>query len=107
MRPIYSRLLIAAALSCPAAAQAEEWVNVTLVNNSESAIAAVHFSPPEYEDWAANALDGGPIAPGATGAIRFNAFDTCSWNMRVTYLNGETAMRTELNLCTDPTITLD
>lgn len=86
-------------LPAPAAAQDAQNPSFYLVNRSASPISRVFATPTGQTNWGQNRLTGGSIPPGGNAPIRLPADGQCLYDIRVTYGNGHTEERRELNTC--------
>ncbi|MEJ5975764.1 argininosuccinate lyase [Novosphingobium sp. PS1R-30] len=88
--------LAAAAFAVPA--QAEEVF--TVINKTGYDIAEVYIAPSRSNDWEEDILGQDVLTDGARTNIDFaKSEDTCNWDMKVVYTDGDNAAWQGLNLC--------
>ena len=89
--------LIGAFFAQPAAAGQQDFV---LVNGTGYTIQEVYVSPTRTRSWEEDVLGNDVLADGSRVTIRFNrAEDTCLWDLKAVYDDGETAEWQGFNLC--------
>ena len=91
--------------AAPAAAGANQ--NFSVVNNSGHTVMTLNVSPSNEDSWGPDILGRDTLANGETAEITFERGETqCSWDIRVTYDDGDTGDSRGVNLCEVATVTL-
>ena len=87
-----------ALLSGPAAATAQQ--DFTILNNTGSVIEQVFVSASKTDDWEDDVLGEDVLEDGGRVKIRFDKEEeSCLFDIRVAYTDGETAVWHGINLC--------
>lgn len=96
-----------AALSGIAMGQAEQ--NFTLVNNTGSAVVTLNVSPGGEDRWGPDILGQDVLANGESAEVQFEGSneETCLWDIRVTYEDGDSGDWRGTDLCEYSTVTLE
>ena len=99
-------LVLAAALACPAVAQALD-LDFELVNGTGWAIKEVYISPATVNDWQENILSE-QMADGDSGQVTFNPeADADKWDMKIVWVDeGEDVVWKNLDLSKISKLTL-
>lgn len=96
--------LTGAALLCLTAAPAlaQMYEKITIQNSTGYTIAQVFVSPTSASDWEEDVLDVDVLPDGQDVEVDFRrAANTCDWDLKVVYEDGEEAIWDGLNLCED------
>lgn len=92
-------LATAAALFMTSAAQAGKQ-DFTLVNDTGYTISEIYVSPTKVDDWEEDVLGRDVLANGERTDISFaRDNDSCLWDMKAVYEDGDTAEWSAFNLC--------
>lgn len=87
----------ACALAAPAFAGEQDFV---LINGTGYTIQEVYVSPTKTQSWEEDVLGRDVLGDGARTTIRFDrAEDTCLWDLKAVYEDGETAEWQAFDLC--------
>ena len=70
-----------------------------LANKSQQAIREVFVTPAGDTNWGQNRLTSGPIAPGASSAVRRKVDGNCVFDIRVVYADSKREERRMVNTC--------
>ncbi len=93
-------IMLAATAAVPALAQMYE--KITIVNSTGYTISQIYISPAHVDVWEEDVLDVDVLADGQNVRIDFRAADnTCDWDLKVVYDDGEEAVWQGLDLCED------
>ncbi len=90
--------VLAVAGAAPAEAQAPN-PSFNLVNKSDVPIRDLFATPAGMENWGRSRIEGHPIAPGGSFAVRLRADGNCRYDIRVTFANGRTEDRRGVDTC--------
>ena len=82
----------------PAWAQAKN-PSFNLVNHTSQPIRELYVTPGGDDKWGANRLTSGPIAPGASFAVRRRIDGNCVFDVRVIYADGTREERRTVDTC--------
>lgn len=100
---IVGALLASAAATAAYAAQQD----FTIVNNTGQAIMTLNVSPSDEDEWGPDILGVDVLGAGENAEISFDRDEErCSWDIRVTYEDGDTASWGGIDLCETTTVTL-
>ena len=89
--------LIGCALATPAVAGQQDFV---LLNDTGYTIEEVYVSPSRAQTWEEDVLGRDVLADGTRTKIRFDrSEDSCLWDLKAVYEDGETAEWQGFNLC--------
>ena len=89
--------LLACLAAAPAMAGQQDFV---LVNQTGYTIQQVYVSPSDTRSWEEDVLGDDVLMDGDRGTIRFDrAEDTCIWDLKAVYEDGETAEWQGFDLC--------
>lgn len=84
----------------PAAAQMYE--KITILNSTGYTVSEIYVSPTSTNDWEEDILDIDVLRDGKDVRIDLRrASDTCDWDLKVVYEDGEEAIWDGLDLCED------
>lgn len=84
----------------PAIAQMYE--KITILNSTGYTISEIYISPSDTNDWEEDVLDIDILPDGNDVRIDFRrAADTCDWDLKVVYDDGDEAVWDNLDLCED------
>jgi hypothetical protein len=96
--------LVFSTIASPAFAGQQDF---TIVNNTGQAIMTLNVSPNDEDEWGPDILGVDVLASGEQGEVSFDrSEDRCSWDIRVTYEDGDTGDWRGIDLCATTTITL-
>ncbi|NVO58106.1 hypothetical protein HW561_20135 [Rhodobacteraceae bacterium B1Z28] len=99
MKTLVSAALALAALAVHSPAQAED-LEFLLYNDSSDDLVEFNVSPASSDDWEANLLAGGYLAPGyEIGVDIADGLTTCVYDIRGIFADGSEAEDYSLNLC--------
>src|SRR5690606_14633609 len=88
-----------------APAHAEEIL--TIRNATGYTISEIYIAPTRTTNWEEDVMGRDALANGATVRIDFSGSEeTCNWDMKAVYDDGDTAVWSNFNLCELSTITL-
>lgn len=94
---IAAAALIGAFFAQPAAAGQQDFI---LVNDTGYTIEQVYVSPSRASSWQEDVLGDNVLAEGGRVTIRFDREeDTCLWDLKAVYADGDTAEWQAFNLC--------
>jgi hypothetical protein len=83
-------------------ASAQVYDRITFENSTGYTISEIYLSPADTADWEEDVLGRRELFNGKEYWIDFNdAENTCEWDLRVVYKDGEEAIWSDLNLCRD------
>lgn len=86
--------------TAPALAQMYE--KIKILNSTGYTIAEIYVSPTSTNDWEDDVLDIDVLPDGNDVSIDFRrAVDTCDWDLKVVYADGDEAIWDNLDLCED------
>jgi hypothetical protein len=92
-------LAVAAAFALPSVSQAGAQ-DFVLVNGTGYTIAEVYVSTTRTNDWEEDVLGQSVLGDGGRATIRFDrSEDSCLWDMKVVFADGDSAEWTGFNLC--------
>ena len=92
--------LAATVVTAPLYAQMFE--KITVVNSTGYTITEVYISPADTNEWEEDVLDWDVLEDGQEFELDFRrAENTCDWDLRVVYDDGEDAIWDGLDLCQD------
>ncbi|MEA3013835.1 MAG: hypothetical protein QOD42_2380 [Sphingomonadales bacterium] len=103
------KLLIALAfifssLATPALAAPQDF---TIVNHTGHTVLTLNVSETSEDEWGPDILGVDVLANGESAEVTFDRdTDSCHWDIRVTYDDGDTGDWRNVNLCETSTITL-
>lgn len=103
-RRMIAALAAAAALSVSAAgpALAQMYEKITILNSTGYTISEIYISPSSAASWQEDVLDLDILRDGREVTIDFRrAANTCDWDLKVVYDDGEEAVWDGLDLCQD------
>ncbi|MBP0493178.1 hypothetical protein [Roseomonas indoligenes] len=104
---ILPTLGLALALGVPAAVQAQTQLDFSLVNRTGAQIDEVHLSPVSSNSWGSDVMGQDALADGGSVDIQFNrGANTCNWDLKVVYNDGDQAEWRGLDLCRISRVTL-
>ena len=84
----------------PALAQMYE--RITIHNSTGYTVAQIFLSPSDQNDWEEDILDLDVLDDGREVEIDFRrAVNTCEWDLKVIYADGDAAVWNNLDLCED------
>lgn len=87
-------------VAVPAGAQMFE--RITIQNSTGYTISEIYISPSRTNDWEEDVLDLTVLTDGADFSVDFRrAENTCDWDLKVVYEDGEEAIWPDLDLCED------
>lgn len=101
---IGTRILGAAAVAALAVAplSAQMFEKITVVNSTGYTISEVYISPASSRSWEEDVLDWDILQEGQEFTIDFRRSEnTCDWDLKVVYDDGEDAIWDGLDLCED------
>ena len=91
---------LAASVANPANAQMYE--GITIENSTGYTITEIYLSPSRTSAWEEDVLDWDVLANGSEVEINLRrAENTCNWDLKVVYSDGDEAIWGGLNLCQD------
>jgi len=106
LKAIACAFALIGALTFGSAAAAQEQ-NFTVVNNTGQVVVSLSVSPSSQDNWGPDVLGSEFLANGEHAQVAFEPQeDTCVWDLRVTYDDGEAAEWRGVNLCEISTVTL-
>lgn len=103
-RRMIAALAAAAALSVSAAGPvlAQLYEKITILNSTGYTISEIYISPSSAASWQEDVLDPDILRDGREVTIDFRrAANTCDWDLKVVYDDGEEAVWDGLDLCQD------
>jgi hypothetical protein len=102
------KFAIAVLMACTAATAAfAAQQDFTIVNNTGQAIITVNVSPADSDEWGPDILGADILAADEQAEISFsNDEEQCSWDIRVTYEDGDTGDWRGIDLCETVTVEL-
>ncbi len=92
-------LLLASGLLAGAAQAQGQNPSFNLVNRGNAPIRELYVTPAGDANWGRNRLVRGPIAPGASFAVRRRVDGNCIFDMRVVFADGRSEQRRALDTC--------
>ncbi|WP_370034120.1 argininosuccinate lyase [Qipengyuania mesophila] len=101
---IWLKLCAGAALAIGAtsAVIAQMYENITLVNSTGYTISEIYISPASSRSWEEDVLDWDVLEDGQEFEVDFRRSEnTCDWDLKVVYDDGEEAIWDGLDLCED------
>jgi S1-C subfamily serine protease len=75
---------------------------VTIVNRSAVPVESFHASSSRVNEWLADRLTDGVIAPGTERTFQIERDGQCMFDLRVTYVGGREERRMRVDICTTP-----
>ena len=92
----------AALTSLAAPAQAQMYEKISVTNSTGYTIAEIYMSPSRTYDWEEDILGRDLLDDGGVVEIDFRrSVETCDWDLKVVYGDGEEAVWDRLDLCED------
>jgi S1-C subfamily serine protease len=81
-------------------------IAVTFVNRADTRLHNLHITPSESLAWGEDRLGSDTVEPAKRRTLRIERAPGCRYDIRVIYGDGGVDVRTDVNLCAAPTVTM-